>query len=95
MCSRIIVSRIWEPLKRPKLAQMCHMPKLAELSHQFLPHLAEIRLADTYQYWSLNIPANSLCHCIIKPPFLQTRAWSSEKGVPHPSQLEGIFKMGF
>ena len=56
MCSRIIVSRIWQPLKRPKLAQMCHMPKLAELSHEFLPHLAEIRLANTYQYWSLNIP---------------------------------------
>ena len=56
MCSRIIVSRIWQPLKRPKLAQMCHMPILAESGYDFLPHLAEIRLADTYQYWSLKIP---------------------------------------
>jgi len=25
---------------------------------------------------------------MIRPPFLQIRAWSSEKGAPHPSQLE-------
>ena len=37
----------------------------------------------------------ALCCCMITPPFLQIRAWSSEKGEPQPSQLEGTFNRGF
>ena len=36
----------------------------------------------------------SLCR-MIKPPFLQIRAWSSEKGEPQPLKLEGTFNRGF
>ena len=43
--------------------QDCHnsfMLKQAKWVCKFLPYLAEIRIADYYQYWRLNIPADAV-----------------------------------
>ena len=43
--------------------------RYANVGCKFLPHLVEIRLADTYQYWSLIIP-EFLTTCVYKMQYI-------------------------